>query len=96
MKQIPIGTIVTIEAPGGRGDNGNTRTIPALVLSQWPDGSALRLVWSRSLKPMPTCRTNWPEGLTSSSRLDVTRAGRPAQHTWFTNRFPSGRYTPSR
>ena len=39
MKQIPIGTIVTIEAPGGRGDNGNTRTITAIVLSQWPEGS---------------------------------------------------------
>jgi hypothetical protein len=35
---IPIGTMVTIEAPGGRGDNGLTRTIPAVVLGQWADG----------------------------------------------------------
>jgi hypothetical protein len=35
---IPIGTMVTIEAPGGRGDNGLTRTIPAVVLGQWATG----------------------------------------------------------
>jgi len=39
MKVVPIGTIVTVEAPGSRGTEGETRTIPAIVLSQWPDGS---------------------------------------------------------
>lgn len=39
MKVVPIGTIVTVEAPGSRGTEGETRTIPAVVLSQWPDGS---------------------------------------------------------
>jgi hypothetical protein len=39
MKQIPVGTIVTIEAPGSRGDNGETRFIPAIVTKQWPDSS---------------------------------------------------------
>ena len=37
--RVPVGTMVTVEAPGGRGDNGLTRTIPAVVLGQWGDGS---------------------------------------------------------
>jgi len=39
MKVVPIGTVVTVQAPGSRGTEGETRTIPAIVLSQWPDGS---------------------------------------------------------
>jgi hypothetical protein len=31
--------MVTFEAPGSRGDEGETRTIPAVVMGQWPDGS---------------------------------------------------------
>ena len=38
MKQIPIGTMVVVEAPGGRGQEGETRMIPAIVLGQWQDG----------------------------------------------------------
>jgi hypothetical protein len=37
--QIPIGTIVTIEAPASRGDDGSVRIIPAIVMKQWADGS---------------------------------------------------------
>ena len=37
--KIPIGRMVTIEAPGSRGDEGNARTVPAVVTAQWPDGS---------------------------------------------------------
>lgn len=39
MKHIPIGTIVCVEAPGSRVSNGEARTIPAIVLGQWPDES---------------------------------------------------------
>ena len=38
MKHIPIGTMVVVEAPGGRGQEGETRQIPAIVLGQWQDG----------------------------------------------------------
>ena len=36
---IPIGTMVTVEAPGSRATDGEMRTIPAVVLHQWPDQS---------------------------------------------------------
>lgn len=39
MKRVPVGTIVCVEAPGSRGDNGERRLIPAIVTSQWPDES---------------------------------------------------------
>lgn len=39
MKRIPTGTIVCVEAPGSRGDGGERRLIPAIVLQQWPDES---------------------------------------------------------
>lgn len=39
MKHIPIGTVVCVEAPGSRVSNGESRTIPAIVTGQWPDGS---------------------------------------------------------
>ena len=38
MKHIPIGTMVVVDAPGGRGQEGETRQIPAIVLGQWQDG----------------------------------------------------------
>jgi hypothetical protein len=38
--KIPIGTIVTLEAPGSRGEEeGSVRIIPAIVMKQWDDGS---------------------------------------------------------
>lgn len=37
--KVEIGTIVTFEAQGGRGDNGQARIIPAIVMAQHPDGS---------------------------------------------------------
>ena len=36
-EQIPVGTMVTVEAPGSRATDGEVRTIPAVVLHQWPD-----------------------------------------------------------
>lgn len=36
---IEIGTIVRVTAPGSRGDEGETRQIPAIVTRIWPDGS---------------------------------------------------------
>lgn len=36
---VEIGAIVTFEAQGGRGDNGQPRIIPAIVMAQHPDGS---------------------------------------------------------
>jgi hypothetical protein len=39
MKHIPIGTIVCVVAPGSRASNGEERTIPAVVMGQWPSGN---------------------------------------------------------
>lgn len=39
MKHIPVGTIVTVMAPGSRSSDGQERLIPAIVTGQWPDGS---------------------------------------------------------
>lgn len=40
MKHIPVGTMVTVEAPGSRGEEENPpRMIPAVVTGQWKDGS---------------------------------------------------------
>ena len=36
---IPVGTMVTLEAPGSRATDGEVRRIPAVVLQQWPDQS---------------------------------------------------------
>ena len=36
---VEIGTIVTLEARGSRGDEGEGRIIPAIVIGQHPDGS---------------------------------------------------------
>ena len=38
MKKIPIGTIVIVEAPGSRGDTGEVRMLPAVVMKQWESG----------------------------------------------------------
>ena len=38
MKRIPIGTMVIVEAPGSRGDSGETRMLPAVVMKQWEGG----------------------------------------------------------
>jgi hypothetical protein len=37
-QQIEIGAIVRITAPGSRETEGEARTIPAVVMHQWPDG----------------------------------------------------------
>lgn len=37
MKHIPVGMIVTVERPD-RGEDGESRLIPAIVLGQWPSG----------------------------------------------------------
>jgi len=38
-QDVETGTIVRIVAPGSRESEGEARTIPAVVLQQWPDGS---------------------------------------------------------
>jgi hypothetical protein len=43
---------------------------------------------------MATWRTRRPAGSISRIRLDVFRAGTPAQQTRFTNMSPPGRNTP--
>ena len=37
--EIKLGYTVTFEARGARGDNGDTREIPAIVIGIHPDGS---------------------------------------------------------
>ena len=38
---VAIGSIVTIQARGSRNDQGETKTIPAIVLCQHPDESLM-------------------------------------------------------
>jgi len=37
-QQVEVGAIVRVVAPGSRETNGEQRTIPAVVMHQWPDG----------------------------------------------------------
>lgn len=37
--RVPVGTMVTVQAPGSRATDGEVRIIPAVVMQQWADGS---------------------------------------------------------
>lgn len=37
--KVPVGTMVTVQAPGSRATDGEVRIIPGVVLQQWDDGS---------------------------------------------------------
>jgi hypothetical protein len=39
MMDIPVGTVVTFQAPSERDAEGEKREIPAIVMKRWPDGS---------------------------------------------------------